>query len=471
MNGKILLDEYEVEGVKIRIYDENGIGYYEVNEPELNHQEKRIVDEILRELYYSDIKDIEEEIFKVVKNTKLSDESIEKIVYYIKKNIKYGELTPLILDPLVEEIECKGYGSPISIVHRKYSRKYYRLFTNIILESEDDVIRVIEKLANKANKSVNFAKPYLEFSLPEGHRVAATISKEISIPGSTFDIRKFPNNPITIIDLIKNGTLNEIIASYLWFLLDYKPFLMILGPTGSGKTTLLNSLLSLVNPMYKIVTIEDTPEINLEHKNWIRFVSRATTLGKYDVSLLELSRLALRYRPDYLVIGEVRGKEIEALIHAAASGHGSITTFHGAKPVDAVTRILSLVNDELAQLFLQGIWGFIVLGSREMNGKNRYVSAIYEVIPAKGKIKFRKIVKWSYKANEYLPTSLEKIIEKSYRINWIIRNYEISKDEVIQNLQRRIEFLRKLLENDNLKFEEELMRFYIHDREKIVKII
>jgi len=471
MNGKILLDEYEVEGVKIRIYDENGIGYYEVNEPELNHQEKRIVDEILRELYYSDIKDIEEEIFKVVKNTKLSDESVEKIVYYIKKNIKYGELTPLILDPLVEEIECKGYGSPISIVHRKYSRKYYRLFTNIILESEDDVIRVIEKLANKANKSVNFAKPYLEFSLPEGHRVAATISKEISIPGSTFDIRKFPNNPITIIDLIKNGTLNEIIASYLWFLLDYKPFLMILGPTGSGKTTLLNSLLSLVNPMYKIVTIEDTPEINLEHKNWIRFVSRATTLGKYDISLLELSRLALRYRPDYMVIGEVRGKEIEALIHAAASGHGSITTFHGAKPVDAVTRILSLVNDELAQLFLQGIWGFIVLGSREMNGKNRYVSAIYEVIPAKGKIKFRKIVKWSYKANEYLPTSLEKIIEKSYRINWIIRNYEISKDEVIQNLQRRIEFLRKLLENDNLKFEEELMRFYIHDREKIVKII
>lgn len=155
-----------------------------------------------------------------------------------------------------------GPGLPITVIHRKYSN-YIRLYTNIVINREEEILKIIEKLATRASKSVSIAKPYLEFSLPEGHRVAATISNEISNPGSTFDIRKFPVSPISLVELIKSNSLSVEMASYLWLLMEYKPFYLIVGSTGSGKTTMLNALLNFTSPDSKILSIEDTPELNL----------------------------------------------------------------------------------------------------------------------------------------------------------------------------------------------------------------
>ena len=467
-----ILKEYRIGPVKVKIVkDKNDICRYLVIEPKLKESEKRIVDEVVAELLYTTSPNIEDEIIKRVKERGLSDEAVEKVLYNIKKQLLYDIITPLMSDPDVEEIECRGYGYPITVVHRQFS-ECIRLFTNLVPETEDQVVRIIERLSTRGNKAINIAKPYLEFALPEGHRVAATVSKEISLPGSTFDIRKFPTKPLSITAIIQKGALNEFVAAYLWFIMEYKPFILILGPTGAGKTTLLNALLNMVNPNYKILTIEDTAELNVQSDNWVRFISRSTLAGDLDITLNDLARLSLRYRPDYLVIGEVRGKEIEALIHAAASGHASLSTFHGAKPHDAVTRISSLLSPELSKLFIQTITLFIVAGNRREGNKNvRSILAIYEVTD-KDEEPYEKVIEWDFKNKTFLPTDFDSLIEKSYRLKSIAETYGLSTDDIKNELEKRANFLRKLI-NENIidivDVSREVRKFYSSGEEDVEK--
>ena len=455
-----VLEEYYVGPVKVNIVKKLNQCLYIAEEPKLSSLEEKAKDKILSELYYTKVDNIEEEIVKRLQSFKFPDESIEKVLYHVKKSLLYGELTILMLDPKVEEIEYKGYLYPLTVIHRDHS-ECIRLYTNIHIQTEEEAIKTIERLANKANKSINIAKPFLEFSLPEGHRVAATISKEISLPGSTFDIRKFPLKPLSIVEIIKSGMINELTASFLWLLIEYKPFIIILGATGSGKTTLLNALLNLINPNYKILTIEDTPEINIKNQNWVRFVSRATLSGNFDITMMDLAKLSLRYRPDYLVIGEVRGKEIEALVHASASGHGSITTFHGSRPTDAVTRITDLLSNDLAKLFLQTVWAFVVVGNvKEGNNSRRSVLSIYEVVTSKSKVGFKRVIEWSCMKARFTPTTVEELIKKSSLLRKLKETYNVD----LQNeLIRRIKFLQDLQNSKVIGFEEvsqKVLEFY-----------
>ncbi len=457
---------YKVLSAEVRIRDD-GIPIYEVKEPSLDRREQEILDFLFKKFYVDvNIRDFSD-LVKDLSEYEITQESYEKILYFIKKKFLYGDLTVPILDPDVEEIECRGYGFPLTIVHRKIDR-YPRIFSNIVFKTEEDVINVIESLANKADKSVSLARPFLEFSLPEGHRVASTISKEISLPGSTFDIRKFPFSPISAISLLKNGVFTSLFLAFIWYLLEFKPFIMILGPTGTGKTTFLNALLGMVNPMAKIITIEDTPEISLVKDNWVRFFSRNTVQSSYDVSLFDLSRLALRYRPDYLVIGEVRGKEIEALVHASASGHGSMATFHAGTPSEAITRISSLLTPEMARLFLQNLWGLAVLGSRkDKNGLNkRVLVSFYETYVERKRVKFKKVFSWSSDSETTVPLTIETLLKTSYRLNFISRTFGSSFDEIRKELERRVSFIQQMVE-DNISSSEEvallIKKFYFGD--------
>jgi len=452
-----ILQEYSVLNAKVIIYEDNGIGYYKVSEPSLDQKEIELLNSILEYIYSTpSISNIEETVVKILKNKGITDQGIiEKMIYYLRKRLGYDELTVPLADPYVEEVECKGFSYPVTVVHRIVTR-FPRLYTNIVFEQEDHVLKVIEKLANKADKPVSIAKPYLEFSLPEGHRVAATVSREVSLPGSTFDIRKFPLKPISPILLIKNVSISSLMLAYIWFLLDYKPFFLVIGSTGSGKTTLLNSILSMVNPFFKVITIEDTPEINIVHDNWIRFFARQSISSQFEVSLMDLARLSLRYRPDYLVIGEIRGKEIEALVHASASGHGSLATFHAGNPHEALTRLISLLNKDVAKLFLQNLWGIIVLGTlRDRNGNiRRIIRSIYEIVYVKGKLRFKPVLKWSFSSNTFLPNSVNDLVKKSYRINFISKTYEIPISEITEEISNRVKILDKLVNNEVLDLED-----------------
>ena len=457
------MTEYYIGPVKVTIKKEDGVCKYIVEEPKLSEEEEKIKEDILSKILYIQ-GNTDEAIIKMLKEKGLKDEQVEKVLYYIKRERSYSEITPLMLDPNVEEIECKGFGYPITVVHRQFS-ECIRLYTNIIPESDEQVVKVIERLASRANKAINIAKPYLEFALPEGHRVALTVGNEISLPGSTFDIRKFPEKPLSITAMIVNGMLNEVVASYLWFLMEYKPFILIIGPTGGGKTSLLNALMNMVNPNSKILTIEDTPEINIARANWVRFITRSTLGGSFDVTQNDLARLSLRYRPDYLVVGEVRGREIEALIHASASGHGSLSTFHGARPIDAVTRVTSLLGSDLANLFLQTITAFIIVGSRKENGKNvRTVLAVYETATTHGKIKFKKVIEWDFAKKAFEPSDFSTLIKRSAKLKIIAKTYGLTSDDLKNELQKRADFLKKMIEEKVIDFNDvssEIRKFYM----------
>jgi len=264
--------------------------------------------------------------------------SWSKINYYIERDfLGYGILDPVFRDRYIEDISCNGPGKPIYVWHRKYES----LPTNVVFKTEEELDAYVLKLAHMAGKHISVAYPVLDAILPGGHRVAATYSKEVSTSGSSFTIRKFSESPITIADMISFGTISSELASYFWLAMDYKMTALILGVTGAGKTSTLNALATLLRPTYKVVTIEDTPELRLPLENWVQLVSRPSYLGGAgEVSLYQLVRVSLRYRPDVIIVGEIRGDEAYVLFQSIATGHSGMTTLH-AESIDAAVKRLT----------------------------------------------------------------------------------------------------------------------------------
>jgi flagellar protein FlaI len=177
------------------------------------------------------------------------------------------------------------------------------------------------------------------------HRLAASFREEVSPKGSTFTIRKFREEPYSVIDLMNLGTMNDEIAAYFWLMMENRASMLVIGGTAAGKTTMLNAIAGLIKPGYKVVTVEETAEINIPTENWVQFTSRESygmTGSKIgEVSLFDLVKTSLRYRPDFLVVGEVRGEEAFVLFQAVATGHGGLCTIHGESFDSAVKRLTS----------------------------------------------------------------------------------------------------------------------------------
>ncbi len=340
----------------INIVEEEATGrlFYEVYEISLTEEERRIY-ESLKEHIIWELKpvaslnvDARNEVLRTARDvmrkfqlrfTKTPTLSWSKLAYYIEKDmLGYGVLEPIFRDRHVEDISCNGPGKPIYVWHRKYES----LPTNIVFKNELELDEYVLKLAHMAGKHISVAYPVLDAILPGGHRVAATFSKEVSTSGSTFTIRKFNESPITIADMISYGTISSDLAAYFWLAMDYKMTGLILGVTGAGKTSTLNALATLLRPTYKVVTIEDTPELRLPLENWVQLVSRPSYLteGVGEISLYHLIKVSLRYRPDVIIVGEVRGEEAYVLFQAIATGHSGLTTLH-AESIDAAVKRLT----------------------------------------------------------------------------------------------------------------------------------
>lgn len=266
----------------------------------------------------------------------------DRINYYLGRDIPgYGALNVLIQDPNIEDISCNGVNRPIYVWHRQYES----LPTNLIFDDEIEYNNMILKFAHLSNKHISSAYPMLDAMLPGKHRLAATFMKEVSSFGSTFCIRKFKSDPFTVVDLVRLGTIDAKLAAYFWTLIEHKQSLMIIGGTGAGKTSILNALAGLVEPNDKLVTVEDIAELNLHHENWVQFVCRkGFRFGVSEttsIALFDLIKLSLRYRPDYIIVGEVRGEEAYVLFQALATGHGGLCTMHADNLDYAVKRLTS----------------------------------------------------------------------------------------------------------------------------------
>uniref|UniRef100_A0A7J2U2I5 Protein kinase n=1 Tax=Ignisphaera aggregans TaxID=334771 RepID=A0A7J2U2I5_9CREN len=359
LRGYRVVEEYPIREPfsYIRIVEEEDSGrlFYEVYEISLNEDEERVFNDIKEHIVWElkpisslDV-DVSKEVLKTARRvirefqirfTKTPTLSWSKIEYYVERDlVGFGVLDPIFRDRHVEDISCNGIGLPIYVWHRRYES----LPTNIVFQSEDELDRYVLKLAHMAGKHISVAYPILDAILPGGHRLAATFKKEVSTAGTTFTIRKFSESPITIADMINYGTISPDIAAYFWLAMDFKMTTLIMGVTGAGKTTTLNVLATLLRPTYKVVTIEDTPELRLPHENWVQLVSRPSYVGSGvgEVSLFHLVKLSLRYRPDVIIVGEVRGEEAYVLFQAIATGHSGMTTLHSESIDAAVKRLTS----------------------------------------------------------------------------------------------------------------------------------
>ncbi len=463
----VCIDSLGIACAKVSIYIDKskGIGFYIIDEPSLNSDLYRVYVK-LKEYLYITLSTLDSQndyrLFSRFKSAlkeldiNVSEDSVEKLWYYIVRESKYSELTVPMSDENIEDIELCHWDKPVTVVHRNYSDSIVpgALITNIIFSSMDKVKRLIMRFALRSHKNISIVNPRLHAMLPEGFRVSASIGVVSESP--VFNVRRFPLKPLSITKLIKDSMISSLLASYVWILNDTKKFYMVIGASGTGKTTLLNAFLMLSHPLYKIVVIEDVPEIVLPRNRVVKFYSNENT------SLFELAIDALRYRPDIIVVGEVRGREIEALIRAIASGSGSASTFHASTPEEVLMALRNLLPQDLFTMFTINMGSLIFVSKvyhKKLKHYVRRVVAVYEY----GEDGWKRIFYWDPELDEILPNDPWDIVKRSELLKKASIILGSAHDDLANIVNERRKFLDELIQRNQLDYDEvtlSLYRFY-----------
>jgi len=379
---------------------------------------------------------------------------LEKVRYFLKRDILgFGLIDPMFHDPFIEDITCGGSGKPIYVYHRGYEG----LRTNILFRDDEFLDGFLMKMVHRAGKHISAAHPIVDASLPGKHRLAALYKKEVTTMGSSFTIRKFREDPITIVDLINSDTLDIDMAAYIWLLLDNKKSLMVIGSTGGGKTTILNAVTGTLNPSFKIFTVEDTAEINIPQENWFSLVSRASfgLESQGEVSLFDLLKSGMRHRPDYILVGEIRGEEAYVLFQALATGHGGMATMHADDSESAIRRLMQKPMD-IPGAYVPLMNCIITIKRVKLNadasGKSskrimaRRVTEVTEIVSSNN---VRSVFTWDPQHDGYLDN-----LNKSYLLPKIATDTGIDMDDIMADMNRRKTILTWLINRGTRDYKE-----------------
>lgn len=381
----------------------------------------------------------------------LNEDSIKKVEYYIRRDlIGYGPINPIVEDKNVEDISCDGIDKPVYVWHRIYES----LPSNLRMMDKNYFNDFIIKLAHFAGKHISAAFPIVDAMLPGRHRLAATYGDEVSTFGSTFTIRKFREEPFSIVDLINLGTLNPELAAYFWFILDNRLTVMVIGGTGAGKTSFLNALTNMFRPGLKIVTVEETAELNIPQDNWVQFVTRESyglgTSKIGEVTMFDLVKTSLRYRPDYLIVGEIRGAEAFVLFQAMATGHGGISTVHAENIDYAIKRMTSppmnIAESYIPLMNVACLIERVVLPKKAGAPFGRRIRQVWELDPAGNRI---SVGSWNP-----VDDSLDIDFSKSIHLPNICRKTGMPPDWYTRELQVRESVIRWMIANKINHFRE-----------------
>ncbi len=402
---------------------------------------------------------------------KTGRDSDSALRYFLSRySIGLGPVEPLLRDSRIEDISCDAPGVPIYV----YLKEYGYIPTTISFDSEDELNSYVRKLAQAGGKQISASSPVVETTLPDGSRIQATIGRYLTSNGPSFAIRRFREQPLSPLDLMALGTANSEIMAYLWTILEYGANIMIVGGTASGKTTFLNAILSFAPSDRKIVSIEDTRELNIPHSNWIATVTRSSP-GSDDsgynsngISMFDLLESALRHRPNYIVLGEVRGSETFTVFQAMSAGRFGLGTFHADDAATFIHRLESRPIN-IPRSLLVSLDAVVILKTGSESGRlRRFVGEISEIVGldhASSDIVtntlFRRLGK-TYTSSEY-----------SYVLRRIGFREGIDENALRAEMKRRREILDRMAETGIFQFRDAFNFFslYSRDRDMALKIL
>lgn len=459
---------YELRTVKLGPYTSEYMEYLqEIIAKRIVLEPSEIIDQrkamLLEDKFYRACLKLSKESFPY-----LSEEAI-KIISGILLHEVYGlgKMELLMKDDMLEEIVINGSYEPVVVYHKKHGW----LKTNIVFKNEEEIYNVATQIGRKAGKEINVMNPIMDAHLPNGDRVNASLFP-ISAYGDTITIRRFVREPWTIVDFISDelNTMSTDMAALLWQAMQYEMNMLIVGGTASGKTSMLNTLCALIPPKNRIITIEDTREINLPEYlkyNWVPLVTRsASAEGKGKVDMLDLMVSSLRMRPDRVIVGEVRRREeAEVMFEAMHTGHAVYSTLHADTGEQVMRRLVnppfSIPNTELESLHL------IAVMYRDRRTGRRRLYEIDEVnLGVGGEINLNRIYRWRARTDQF-----EKVNESTRIFGELSLHTGMSIEDIISDIEDKakvLEWMKKFKVNSVDKIGSVMAVFY-KNPEKVIK--
>ncbi len=461
--------------------------FYKVIEPRLSDDEQKALNFVWETLMRSlniridelEIKKVDnyltEQTNRVINEYEinLDDTSKKKIMYYIKReSLGFGRIDSLMKDTNIEDISCDGAQVPIFLYHRKYGS----LKSNVKFNDEEELSYFVVRLAQKCGKHISIAEPMLDATMPDGSRIQMTLSDEITAKGSTFTIRKFRENPFSPPDLVEFNTMSSDMIAYMWLAVENGVNTLVAGGTASGKTTVLNALSLFIPREAKIVSIEETREINLPHPNWIPGVARSgfgeivadKMVGEID--MYDLMKAALRQRPEYIIVGEIRGKEAYVLFQAMATGHATYSTVHADSAKSLIHR-LEGKPIEIPRVMLQSLDVISIHITTRVKGKRvrrcKQIIEIIDIDPTTKEILTNEAFHWDPVEDKFIYTG------KSYILEGIRARWDMDKDEIIDELRKRAEILEWMCDKGVRTFKDvaRVIAKYGENPEEVLKFV
>ncbi|MGA1820283.1 MAG: type II/IV secretion system ATPase subunit [Thermoplasmatota archaeon] len=437
---------------------------YDVIEPPLNAEERYLHDYLKSTLEHNievdrgDADDVENEMrlrnqmrkFLAQAGRKVDTSSFEKIFYFLSNYfLGYGKIQVMMEDSEMEDVSCDGTGIPIFVFHRKYKNTR----TSVVFEEEEELDDFVVGLAQRSGKHISIMNPILDATLPDGSRLNATFGKEITTKGSSFTIRKFKEDPLTMVNLILFKTLSPEMAAHLWLAVQYGDTMMVSGGTASGKTTTLNAISHFIPPSSKIITIEDTREMQLPHLNWIAGLTRekkGETTGQ-SIDMYTLLVAALRQRPEYMIVGEVRGKETMAVFQAMATDQVTYATIH-ADSVSAIVHRLENPPINIPRILILGL-NLVLLQAqvRVKNKRTRRIKDLVEIVgqdPVSQEIISNKVYTWNPAKDEFRFSGHSNLYEK------IMDREGFTTEEITEEIHNRADVLRWMAYKNLTNYQE-----------------
>ncbi|WP_302080047.1 type II/IV secretion system ATPase subunit [Salinibaculum rarum] len=449
---------------------------YHVVEPELSELEQRLLDRLYEDvrdplLYREDIDDDPEAALRDELRERLEEygvaieeETFYRLFYYLYRSFQgYGKLDPLMYDPHIEDISCDGPGLPVFVYHDGYTD----IETNVVYDTEE-LSNFVIQLAQRSGRHISVSDPVLSTTLPDGSRIELALGEEVTPKGSAFTIRKYAEEPFTPIDLLNYGTFEVRQLAYLWLAIESNRSLLFAGGTAAGKTTSMNAVSMFIPPRSKVLTIEDTRELSLYHDNWLSSVTRER-MGDGDITMYDLLRSALRHRPEFIIVGEVRGEEAITLFQAMNTGHTTFSTMHA----DSVQTVINRLENEPINVPRPMVTSLDVLcvqvlarsqGERVRRAKT--LAEIEGIDQRTGELDYSNTYNWNATADTFSESNSEMLAEIREERGW-------SQSELLRELKNRRRFLEYLQDEDITDYRRftAMVNKYYADSEEVMERI